>query len=122
MDDFVKSSTLQRLHYFSFQGAHQSGAQLSAALGTTTSENLTAIGGMHSLAEAVDLGAMELLGLIGTFRHSGYTSKSQIGRPAGGVRPAGQTQQAEFFKRKTQPQLQSYGRNTPMRAIAQKLL
>ena len=93
-----------------------------AALGTTTSENLTAIGGMHSLAEAVDLGAMELLGLIGTFRHSGYTSKSQIGRPAGGVRPAGQTQQAEFSKRKTQPQLQSYGRNTPMRAIAQKLL
>ena len=66
-----------------------SGAQLSAALGTATGENLTAVGGMHSLPEAVDLGAMELLGLIGTFRHSGYTSKSQIGRPGRGSKAGG---------------------------------
>ena len=42
--------------------------QLGSALGTTAGENLTAVGGSHSLAEAVNLLAMQLLGLIGTFR------------------------------------------------------
>ena len=100
----------------------ESVAESVSALAAATGKDLAAVSGSHSLSEALNFLAMELLGLIGTFRHSGYTSKSQIGRPAGGVRPTGQTQQAEFSKRKTQPQLQSYGRNTPMRAIAQKLL
>ena len=40
--------------------------QLGSALGTTAGENLTAVGGSHSLAEAVNLGSLTLLGLIGT--------------------------------------------------------
>ena len=40
----------------------------SAALGAATGQDLAAVGGSHSLAEAVDLLAVELLGLIGTFR------------------------------------------------------
>ena len=42
--------------------------QAGAALGAATGQDLAAVGGSHSLAEAVDLGAMQLLGLIGTFR------------------------------------------------------
>ena len=42
--------------------------QTGAALGAAAGEDLTAIGRRHSLAEAVNLGAMQLLGLIGTFR------------------------------------------------------
>ena len=40
----------------------------STALGAAAGEDLAAVGGRHSLAEAVDLLAVELLGLIGTFR------------------------------------------------------
>jgi len=40
--------------------------QASAALGAATSENLTAVAGSHSLTETVHLGALTLLGLIGT--------------------------------------------------------
>ena len=40
----------------------------SAALGAATGQDLAAVGSSHSLAEAVNLGAMQLLGLIGTFR------------------------------------------------------
>ena len=43
-------------------------AQAGTALGAAASQDLTAVGGSHSLAEAVDLLAVELLGLIGTFR------------------------------------------------------
>ena len=39
--------------------------QASAALGAAAGQNLTAVAGGHSLAEAVLLGALELLGLIG---------------------------------------------------------
>ena len=42
--------------------------QTGAALGAAAGEDLTAVGRGHPLAEAVDLLAMELLGLIGTFR------------------------------------------------------
>ena len=42
--------------------------QNCAALGAATGQNLAAIGGSHSLAEAVDLLGVQLLGLIGTFR------------------------------------------------------
>ena len=42
--------------------------QTGAAACTTASDNLAAVGSGHSLAEAVLLGALELLGLIGTFR------------------------------------------------------
>ena len=40
--------------------------QASAALSTTAGQDLTAVGSSHSLAEAVLLGALTLLGLIGT--------------------------------------------------------
>ena len=43
-------------------------AQAGTALGAAASQDLAAVSGRHSLAEAVDLLAMELLGLIGTFR------------------------------------------------------
>ena len=43
-------------------------AQAGTALGAAAGEDLAAVSGRHSLAEAVDLLAMELLGLIGTFR------------------------------------------------------
>ena len=42
--------------------------QTGAALGAATGQNLAAGSGSHSLAEVVDLGAVQLLGLIGTFR------------------------------------------------------
>ena len=41
-------------------------SQAGAALHTTASQNLAAVGGGHALTEAVDLGAVTLLGLIGT--------------------------------------------------------
>ena len=44
-------------------------AQNQTALCTTASENLAAAGGGHSLAEAMDLGSMALLGLISTLCH-----------------------------------------------------
>ena len=40
--------------------------QTSTTPGTATSQNLAAVGSSHSLAEAVHLGALALLGLIGT--------------------------------------------------------
>ena len=40
--------------------------QAGTALGAATGENLAAIAGSHSLTEAVYLGALALLGLIGT--------------------------------------------------------
>ena len=43
-------------------------AQAGTALGAAASQDLAAVGGSHSLAEAMDLLAVELLGLIGTFR------------------------------------------------------
>ena len=43
-------------------------AQAGTALGAAASQDLAAVGGCHSLAETVDLLAVQLLGLIGTFR------------------------------------------------------
>ena len=40
--------------------------QTGAALGAAAGQDLAAVGGSHSLAEAVDLLAVQLLGLIGT--------------------------------------------------------
>ena len=40
-------------------------AQAGTALGAAASQDLAAVGGCHSLAEAVLLGALELLGLVG---------------------------------------------------------
>ena len=40
--------------------------QTGTTLGTTASQNLAAVAGSHSLAETVLLGALALLGLIGT--------------------------------------------------------
>ena len=40
--------------------------QTGTTLGTTASKHLAAIGSTHSLAEAMLLGALALLGLIGT--------------------------------------------------------
>ena len=49
--------------------------QTSATLGAAASQNLAAIGGGHSLAEAVNLLSVQLLGLIGTLgSHIGNTS------------------------------------------------
>ena len=44
-------------------------AQNQTALCTTARENLAAFLGCHSLAETVDLGSMQLLGLISTLCH-----------------------------------------------------
>ena len=41
-------------------------AQTSAALGTAAGQNLAAVLGSHAAAKTVDLGAMTLVGLIGT--------------------------------------------------------
>jgi len=49
------------------------GGQDSSAFCTAASKNLAAVGGSHSLAESIDLGAMALSGLIGT-QHLVYTS------------------------------------------------
>ena len=43
-----------------------SGGQNLAALSTTAGENLAAVGGSHSLAEAMNLGAVTTAGLVGT--------------------------------------------------------
>ena len=60
--------------------------QTSAALGAATSQDLAAVGGSHSLAEAVDLLAVELLGLVGTFRCHVETPPVIIpGRPFSGA-------------------------------------
>ena len=53
----------------------------SAALGAATGQDLAAIGGSHSLAEAVDLLAVELLGLVGTFRSHVETPPVNISLP-----------------------------------------
>ena len=42
------------------------GGQLCSALCTAAGQNLAAVLGGHSLAEAMDLGSLTLLGLIGT--------------------------------------------------------
>ena len=41
-------------------------AELSSAFCSTAGKNLAAVGSLHSLAEAVLLLALELLGLVGT--------------------------------------------------------
>ena len=43
-----------------------SGGQNLAALSATAGENLAAVGGSHSLAEAMNLGAVTTAGLVGT--------------------------------------------------------
>ena len=50
---------------------HLSVSQTSAALGAATSQHLAAIAGSHALTEAVLLGTLALLGLIGT-KHGGH--------------------------------------------------
>ena len=60
--------------------------QTDAALGTTASQNLAAVGSGHALTETMDLGAMTLLGLIGT--NHAETPPVQIGKaqsPYGGL-------------------------------------
>ena len=59
-----KKTSVQVSPALPFLSVGQTGAALCAA----TSQDLAAVGGSHSLAEAVDLLAVELLGLIGTFR------------------------------------------------------
>ena len=57
------------LAYLSLFGVHfppSSVGQAGTTLGAATGENLAAVAGGHSLAEAVYLGALALLGLIGT--------------------------------------------------------
>lgn len=59
--------------------------ETDAALGTTASQNLAAVGSGHALTETMDLGAMTLLGLIGT--NHAETPPVQIGKaqsPYGG--------------------------------------
>ena len=53
-------------------------AQAGTALGAAASQDLAAVGGSHSLAEAMDLLAVELLGLIGTFRCHPETPPNSI--------------------------------------------
>mgnify|MGYP007126817761 CR=1 FL=1 len=48
--------------------SNNSVSKLLSALCTTTCKNLAAVSVRHSLAETVDLLAVQLLGLIGTFR------------------------------------------------------
>ena len=50
------------------RGPFFSVGQTGAALGAATGQDLAAVGGSHSLAEAMNLLAVQLLGLIGTFR------------------------------------------------------
>ena len=58
----METEARNALHYFPVTG--NSEGELLAALGATTSQNLAAVGGGHSLAETVLLGALTLLGLI----------------------------------------------------------
>ena len=44
----------------------KSGRQNLAALGTTTGQNLAAVGSSHSLTETVNLGTVAAAGLVGT--------------------------------------------------------
>ena len=53
--------------------------QTGAAPGAAARQHLAAISGTHALAEPVLLGALALLGLIGT-NHFGYTSCTKIKR------------------------------------------
>ena len=48
--------------YSAFSGAQGSGRQNLAAFGTAARKNLAAIGGSHSLAEAMHFGSVALLG------------------------------------------------------------
>ena len=48
--------------------------QSAAALRTAAGQNLAAVGSGHSLAEAMHLGTVQLLRLIGTLRCHHYTS------------------------------------------------
>ena len=66
-----------------------------AALGAATGQDLAAVGGSHSLAEAVDLLAVELLGLVGTFRSHVETPPVII--PAGTLSG---TYSTPFFEKK----------------------
>ena len=43
--------------------------QAQTALGTAAGKDLAAVGSRHSLAETVDFGRMQLLGLVSTLRH-----------------------------------------------------
>ena len=43
--------------------------QAGATSGAAASENLAAVGSRHSLAETMNLGSMQLLGLVSTLRH-----------------------------------------------------
>ena len=56
-------------------------AQAGTALGAAASQDLTAVGGSHSLAESMNLSAVTLSGLIGT-QHLVYTScKNMLNSP-----------------------------------------
>ena len=44
--------------------------QTGTTLGTTTGQNLAAVGSSHSLAETVNHGTVTLAGLVGTMRDS----------------------------------------------------
>ena len=60
--------------------------ETSAALGAAASQNLATVGSGHALAETMDLGAMTLLGLIGT--NHAETPPVQIGKAQRGSRAA----------------------------------
>ena len=77
--------------------------QTRAALGTTAGENLAAVGSSHSLAEAMDLLAVQLLGLIGTFRCHFETPPVFSGGEVGSSRPPALTRRWE--KALSPPQL-----------------
>ena len=47
-------------------GHGELGRQLCSALGTTTGQDLAAVGSSHSLSEAMNFGSVTLFGLIGT--------------------------------------------------------
>ena len=54
-------------HYGGIRGPYlHLGGQLYSALGTAAGQNLAAVLSGHSLTEAMDLGSVALLGLIGT--------------------------------------------------------
>ena len=59
--------------------------QTRAALGAAAGQDLAAVGSSHPLAEAMDLLAVELLGLIGTFRCHAETPPVSLRPPAGGA-------------------------------------
>ena len=61
--------SLSRAYFLVFTGGGASGGQNLAASCTAAGQNLAAIGGSHSLAEAMDLGTMTIAGLIGTLHY-----------------------------------------------------